>query len=381
MWLRQITQSISSTKKSVLILGPRQVGKSTLIRSLNPELTINFALESDFFEFQHNPRELQERLSKTNPRTVFIDEVQRVPKITNTIQAILDENPKLKFYLTGSSARKLRKGRANLLPGRIVCFELCPLSIQELHTDWNENDCLAFGSLPGVLAEKNLVERKRILKSYAQTYLKEEIVAEAVVKNTESFTRFLMASAGFAGKYLDLSKLAKVSKSPRQNTVRHFEILEDTLLAQRVYADPALIDKGIDLVKHPRFFYFDNGVLNALLGSFELSSDRIGPLFEHLVFNQVRTLALSQEKDFKAFNLRTRGGFEIDFIFKIDQNYFAVECKASDEVDTQALSCLKRVKEFYKKISPMVIYRGKKSFIREGIPVLPLSKAMAEMGF
>lgn len=351
-----------------------------MIKSLSPDLTINLATEADFFEFQHNPRELQERLSKTNPKTVFIDEVQRIPKITNTIQAIVDEDPTLKFYLTGSSARKLKSGRANLLPGRIVCFELCPLSIRELGTDWNEEECLAFGSLPGVLAEQNVVERKRISKSYARTYLKEEIVAEAIVRNTENFARFLMASAGFAGKYLDLSKLAKISKSPRQNTVRQFEILEDTLIAQRIYADPYLIDRGVDPVKHPRFFYFDLGVLNALLGSFDLSRDRIGPLFEHLVFNQVRALALSQEKNFDAFNLRTRGGFEIDFIFKIDQNYFAVECKASDEIDLQALSCLKRAREFYKKITPMIIYRGKKSFIRDGIPVLPLSKAITEMG-
>lgn len=380
VWLRSLSQSIRSTKKSVLLLGPRQVGKSTLIKSLKPDLTINFAVEGDYFDFLRNPRELEERLETHRPKTIFIDEVQRIPRITNSIQGLLDNDPKLKFFLTGSSARKLKRGRANLLPGRVIHFELCPLSILELGNDWNESEGMAFGTLPGVYSQDNPLEKKRLLRTYAQTYLKEEIVAESLVKNTESFARFLMASSRFAGNYLDLSKLAKASKSPRQNVFRHFEILEDTLLVQRIFSDPELLENGVDLVKHPRFFYFDVGVLNALLGSFEISLDRIGKVFEHMVYNQIRNAALSQEKEFQVFNFRTRGGFEVDFVFKIEGDYFAIECKASDDIERLTITNLLKVKEYYKKIKLIALYRGKRSFSRDGVTIGPLSTALKEMG-
>lgn len=370
MYNRLITRVLERSKKSVLLLGPRQVGKSTLIKTLKPDLEINLAHEGEYFRFQSDIDELEKRISAVNPRTIFIDEIQRIPRLTNTIQALVDANPKLKFYLTGSSARKLRKGRANLLPGRMITHHLSPLCAEEIGKDWNENEVLQFGSLPGIFTEKNLKEKKQVLVSYSNQYLKEEILAEALVRKVDGFVRFLHSAAEDSGRFLDYSKLSKRSKIPRQSVVRHFEILEDTLLVYKVENESEYRD--LDLVKHPRFFFFDLGVLNALRGSFDLSSDRVGPLFEHLVFQQMVHTANAKSAEFKCHNFRTRGGLEIDFLIHLNGQRLAIECKATDNVSSSDLQPLKIFSRIDTKAEQIVVYRGKRELKEKGIWILPL---------
>ena len=287
MYSRIISKNIAKSSKSVLLLGARQVGKSTLLKSLKPDLSINLALEDEYFSFQGNNLELQSRIESVNPKTIFIDEIQRIPRLLNTIQSLSDDFPKLKFYLSGSSARKLKKGRANLLPGRLFTYHMNPLSLLEIGPDWNEKQALQYGFLPGVYSLKNEAEKKKLLQSYANTYLKEEIMVESLVRNLDGFVRFIREAAVMSGGYLDYSKLAKRIKIPRQSVVRHFEILEDTLIAKKIENDPDIDPDLCDLVKHPRYFFFDIGVVNALRGGFEASQDRIGPMWEYLIFNQI----------------------------------------------------------------------------------------------
>ena len=154
---RHLAPFLRKSTKSVLVLGPRQTGKSTLIRSLSPDLAINLVQESTFLEFARNPRELEQRLAATRYQTVFVDEVQRLPQLLNTIQAILDEQPRApKFYLTGSSARKLKRGKANLLPGRLHTYWLGPLAASELDYHLDTEDALSTGTLPGMWMEKEV---------------------------------------------------------------------------------------------------------------------------------------------------------------------------------------------------------------------------------
>ena len=378
MYKRLLTHTLEKSKKSVLILGPRQVGKSTLITGLKPDLAINLAREDEYFAFQENAKELEERLSAASPRSVFIDEIQRIPRLLNTIQALIDQNPKLKFYLSGSSARKLRKGKANLLPGRVCAYYLSPLCPEELAAHWDERHALRFGTLPGVV---NLVaesDKKKLLQSYSNTYLKEEILAEALVRGVDGFVRFLREAAAQSGSFLDLSKMAKMAKIPRQSALRHFEVLEDTLIARRVGNDPEI--EGADLVKHPRFFLFDLGVCNALCGSFDASADRIGRLFEHMVYNQVINTATARDIEIEAYNLRTRGGFEIDFVFKVASQRFTVECKSATRVDESDVKRLKEAGRFYRKHVPLLVYRGTVEKKIAGIWSVPLTKALKIMG-
>lgn len=328
---RLVQRAIRGSRKSVLLLGPRQTGKSTLIQGLGPDLEINLASESTYLEFARDPGELERRMAAAEPRTVFLDEVQRMPSILNTVQALIDQSRRmrrpLKFYLTGSSARKLKRGKANLLPGRIFSYELGPLIAAELDYQMDDMLALSTGCLPEPYLEGDRADKEKLVATYAATYLKEEIQAEALTRNLEGFTRFLSVAAETSGRFLDFSKLASKAKVARQSAVRYFEVLEDTLVARRVGPFPGAPEA--DLVKHPRYFFFDAGVLNGLLGNFTVSADRIGSLFEHLVFNQIVHSANARDVEARVWNFRTRGGSEIDFIVEIGGSLWAIEVKTS----------------------------------------------------
>jgi predicted AAA+ superfamily ATPase len=376
MYSRILSKKIAKSSKSILLLGPRQVGKSTLINSLNPDLSINLANEEEYFLFQSDSNELSSRIEALKPKSVFIDEIQRIPRLTNTIQTIIDEKPNIKFYLSGSSARKLRRGKANLLPGRIFSYELPPLCIQELSKDWHDISGMRFGFLPGVLNLNQESEKKKLLQSYANTYLKEEILAESLVRGIDGFVRFLREAAIASGCFLDISKLAKKAKVPRQSVVRHFEVLEDTLIVRKVGNDPDLDEDIVDLIKHPKFFFFDIGVVNALRGSFDISGDRIGGLWEHIVFNQLVNSAQSNDIEMQIYNFRTRGGLEVDFILSLGSKKYAIECKATTNPDDSDYKNLLAINKYYQKIEKILIYRGKHEKKRNGVWTLPLDKTL-----
>lgn len=380
MYNRMILNKIHKSSKSVLLLGARQVGKSTLLKGLKPDLTINLSSEDEYFTFQGNNLELQSRIEAIKPKTIFIDEIQRIPRLLNTVQALIDDNPKMKFFLSGSSARKLKRGKANLLPGRLFTYQMNPLSILELGSDWDEQLALKYGFLPGVYSLGKEFEKKKLLQSYANTYLKEEVQAEALVRSLDGFVRFIREAAVMSGGYLDFSKLAKLAKIPRQSVVRHFEILEDTLLARRVENDPEVDTRKCDLIKHPRYFFFDIGVVNALRGGFETTLDRIGSMWEYLVFNQIVNTYVALDLDCNIYNFRTRGGLEVDFIFSNQQKKFAIECKASSQINESDYQNLISIQKYYPKIQKLVIYRGTREKRENGVWIVPLKKAIDVLG-
>jgi len=192
---RLLGRVIARSPKSVLLLGPRQTGKSTLVLDLRPDMVINLARESEFLTFAANADELEERIRSEAPGTVLIDEVQRLPSLLNTVQALLDEAKRakkpLKFFLTGSSARKLRRGQANLLPGRVLCYRLGPLTSAEIGPDFSARRAMELGTLPEPYLEPERAAAEKLLASYSGTYLREEIQAEALSRNLEGFSRFL----------------------------------------------------------------------------------------------------------------------------------------------------------------------------------------------
>ncbi|MBI1953720.1 MAG: ATP-binding protein [Candidatus Omnitrophica bacterium] len=352
-------------------MGPRQTGKSTLIRSLAPDLTINLAHEPTYLEFARNPSALEQRLAAKSFKTVFIDEVQRLPSLLNTLQAIIDEGrPPIRFLLTGSSASKLKRGNANLLPGRIHTYHLGPLTASELHHRMDVKKALETGTLPGIWTEPDFHEKCKTLRSYAATYLKEEIQAEALTRNIEGFSRFLFVVAAWAGKFLDLSKLASLAQIPRQSALRYFEVLEDTLILRRCEAFRK--SEVRRLVQSPRFFFFDTGVLNGLLNNFTASSDRIGALFEHLIFNQLVHGALAKDEPIRISSYRTEHGAEVDFIVETKDQVLAVEVKASTNVGGTDLRGLRSFAQYYgKKHRPLLVYLGNIHKKIEGVEVLP----------
>ena len=307
-----------------------------MIRDLNPDLSINLNDEKTFLDFKSNPDELRERLGTGNHRTVFVDEIQRHTPLLDTIQTILDDQPgrsRTKFYLTGSSARKLKRGHANLLPGRIFSYELGPLCAAELGYRLDVPRALKYGCLPEVYLSTDGRFSEKLLSTYSGTYLREEIQAEALTRSLEGFSRFLSVAAERSGQVLDFSKMAKEARIERKNCARFYEILEDTLLAQRL----EVFDRTTaEITKRPKFYFFDTGVLNGLLDNFSASGDRKGTLFETLVVSQVLSSARARDQKVKLSYFRTRTGFEVDLIVETKGKTIAVEMKSGQVTASDA---------------------------------------------
>lgn len=384
MIARGLGPVLAASKKSVLLLGPRQTGKSTLMAALGPDLTINLAHEPTYLEFARNPAELEQRLAALpagrKAATVLLDEVQRIPSLLNTVQLLLDRpGNRIRFLMTGSSARKLRRGQANLLPGRVHTYHLGPLAVSECSHSLDTKQALSTGTLPGVYTDPDEASRRKTLRSYAATYLKEEVQAESLTRNLEGFARFLHVTAEWSGHHFDISKLASAAQVARQSVARYMEVLEDTLVVRRV--DTFAKGGARRLVQHPKYYFFDAGVRNGLLGSFDMPADRIGMMFEHLVFSQLAAGAEAADEEVRVSSYRTSNGSEVDFLVERGRTLWALEVKASRNVGANDLRSLRAFADWYgKPHRAVVLYLGDVRRRIEGVDVLPWQEGFREMG-
>jgi len=316
---------------------------------MQPDLAIDLSLQREYLQFLSHPEELEARLNpllnRPGPQVVkvLVDEVQRIPDLLNTVQAIVDkEKGKVQFLLCGSSARKLKRGAANLLPGRVLTYRLGPLSCSELDYKMKTDQALEMGCLPEVYLSEDRQFSAKLLDSYSGTYLQEEILAEAVVQQVQGFSRFLSIVAMSSGHFLDFSKLANRAKVNRSAARRFFQILEDSLVCDRLDAFDGEATKDLRLVRHSKFYLFDVGITNALLNNYNASLDRRGLLCEHLFFNQLKNTAHCFDCKPRISHFRTVGGLEVDFLIELNGRRIAVEVKSS-EPSAQELEPLKRL--------------------------------------
>lgn len=382
MITRLLAQPILRSPKSVLLLGPRQTGKSTLLASAKPDLIINLAREEEFLRYSADVDLFSSQIGREGVRQVFVDEIQRIPSLLNTIQAIIDESRgkrPVRFLLSGSSARKLRRGQANLLPGRIFSFEVGGVCAKELGYQVDTPRALKYGFLPEPFLERDTGVCEKLLSSYSATYLKEEIQAEALSRNIQGFARFLLTLASFSGQIIDFSKLANKAKVSRTSSIRFVEILEDTLIAQRLSCfDEA---KDADTIKHPKLYFFDIGVLNGLLNNFTASADRNGMLFEHLIYSQIRNSALAHDVPIDIQFFRTRHGLEVDFVVTLKQRVWAIEAKFGEAADHD-LSGLKAFREYYPDVYQCVLVASREKYRKKnGVLICNWLDLLREMGF
>lgn len=380
---RAVQSAIQQSGKSVMLLGPRQTGKSTLLGSLNPDIKINLADEEVYIRFAGNPAELRSQVDSarsSNALIVFIDEVQRIPSILNTVQAIIDERAqRVRFLLSGSSARKLRRGKANLLPGRIHSYQLGPITPLEFNYAFDTKQILSTGTLPGILSETSETSKQKTLRSYAATYLKEEIQAESLSRNIEGFARFLRVVASWSSTLVDYSKLASLANVNRQTVSRYFEILVDTLVFHRL--EPFSKSGKLRLVQHPKFCIFDVGVQNGLLGNFTISQDRKGHLFETMVVSQIYASLYAKDMEARLSYYLTESGAEVDLVLEGRGETFCIEIKSSDSVqsiDTRGFDSFKRF--FGRPCQCFVFYAGDVAKNIDGIDVLPWQEGFRRIG-
>lgn len=376
---RLLRLKLAKLNKSLILLGPRQTGKSTLLKSLNPDLIINLANEFEFIRFSSDAELIFSVIN--NKKLILIDEVQRIPSLLNSLQVIIDDSKNKKpihFLLSGSSARKLKRGQANLLPGRVFSYKMGGLCAQELEYKIDIKKALIVGFLPEPYLEKDINFSKKLLETYSMFYLKEEIQAEALTRNLSGFMRFLNSMAEISGQIVDFSKLSTKAKVSRSSSIRFMEILEDTLIGYKI----PVFDKAenADIIKHPKFYFFDVGVLNGLLNNFTASADRVGFLFEHLVLSQLKNSAFALDLPIEVFYFRTRNGVEVDFVIKLKNKYFAIEVKHGN-VSKHDIQSLKIFKTYFSEVKKLyVVSIAEKNRSLDGITICNLNELLMDIG-
>lgn len=328
--------------KSVFLFGPRGVGKSLMLAELASQVERHFLvdlLKSDVYShylvaphFFRQDIERRAEASRQEPLTVLIDEVQKLPRLLDEVHYLIEKyKPRLRFVLTGSSARKLKSGGANLLAGRALTLHLHPLVHLELPLDLMR--ALQFGTLPAIYLEDPTPEAS--LKSYVQTYLNEEVLQEALVRRIDGFTRFLELAGQYHGEPVNFSRIARAARVSPNTVQQYYQILVDTLVVFRLDAWTESVRK--QLLSSPRFYLFDCGVLNALRGEtrseLRLGTFRFGRLFETFLLLECFRLNDYCERDFRFFYWRTNTGVEVDLLIQrsVGQPPLAVEIKSEPQ--------------------------------------------------
>lgn len=355
---------ILESGQSVLLLGARQVGKSTLCRSLNSDLYVDLADEREFLDYSKSPDRLRHEIDALKPKkpTVIVDEIQRVPSLLNTIQSIIDQR-KIKFVLTGSSARKLKRGGANLLPGRVIVEHMDPLTYCESElSEARLERALQVGMLPGIFLDgRDAID---VLESYADIYLREEIQAEALTRNLGAYARFLDTVAGASGKWVNYSKISSDAEIPKETVRRFVQLLEDTLVAFRLPPFQPGRSTSRRIVQRERILLFDVGVRNALLHLHRRPprSDQIGATFEQWVMLQVIYINRAMRKGWKISTYRTEAGAEVDLVVDRGDDIVAIEIKAgrnATKQDSRGLQSLASLCD--RPVHKWILYRGARS--------------------
>ena len=385
---RAIFKRIATTKKSILLLGPRQVGKSTLCQSLKPAFSVNLADEELFMAFSKDPGRLKrEILALKKPSLVLIDEIQRIPSLLNTVQALLDPGSAAvaghRFLLTGSSARKLKRAGANLLPGRVILERLDPLTLDEAGDLFELDRALQLGMLPGIyLGGDDSIET---LSSYVDIYLREEIRAEALAKNIGQYGRFLDMAALVSGQWINYSKISSDTEIPKETIRRYVSILEDTLMAFRIPSFQPRSRLKRRVSQHDKLYLFDVGVRNALLGIHrrDLAADQRGSVFEQWLTLQLIYLNRAHRKNWSLSSYRTAGGAEVDLVIEREQDVIGLEIKASRNIDKSDLRGLQSLGEVVGRAKPYrkwVAYLGEREQVfKDGTRALPFRRAIEEI--
>lgn len=362
-------------KQSFFIFGPRQTGKSTLLsfRYKDNVWYINLLFTDLFLKYSKSPdlfrREAIEKIKK-NITTIIIDEVQRVPLLLNEVHYLI-ENFDCQFILSGSSARKLRRGNINLLAGRAVQRYLFPFIYEEITDSFDLDDVLHFGTLPAIYG-KTFTEKIDILKAYTDIYLREEILMEGIVRNLGGFSRFLDIAASQFGELVSFSAIGRECHVPTRTVQSYYEILEDTLIGFRLH--PWLKSKRKRLVAHPKFYFFDLGVTNSLNQHLTSPPDPNlkGRLFEQFIILETYRLIKYLQSETNIYFWRTNHGAEVDLIMeKHNKVTNAFEIKSTKEVAGADLTGLRSFRDDFPQASLYVIANISDAYRYDNVSILP----------
>lgn len=376
MFKRGLTLPAPGTE-TFFLWGPRQTGKSTLLRESYPDaLWVDLLKADEYRRHLQNPERLRQDLAaRPDVSQVVIDEVQKVPALLDEVHWLI-ENRKVSFALCGSSARKVKRGAANLLGGRAFRYEMHGLTATELGADFDLDRIVTHGFLPRVYESSR---PQRLLESYVADYLKEEIAAEAIVRNLAAFSGFLESAALADAELVNFSTIARDCGVSSHTIKSYFEILEDTLLGRWL---PGYVKRPKRrVIAAPKFYFADVGVVNHLArrGTLQRGSELYCKAFESWVFHEIVTRNAYAGSMSRLSYWRLASGIEVDFV--IDDLRVAIEAKATAKVTSDHLKGLRALAQDHSRVGEryVVCLEPRVRRTDDGIVILPVADFCARL--
>lgn len=371
--MKILKRYFKSPKDSYFLFGPRGTGKTTWLKTnCKNELIIDLLDPVVYRRYAARPERLKELIGgNPDKKNVIIDEIQKVPQLLDVVHLLMEENPQIKFVLTGSSARKIKQKGVDLLAGRAVVRSLHPFMASELGNRFDLQKALSEGLIPLVFYAKNPVDT---LNAYITLYMKEEIQAEGLIRDIGSFARFLEAISFSHGAVLNLNNAARECEVKRETVGGYIEILYDLLMA---YSLPVFAKRAKRaVIKHSKFYFFDAGVFRIIrpAGPLDRPGEIDGPCLEGLVAQHIRAWIGYSNSSCRLYYWRTKAGTEVDFIVYGKEGFWAIEVKNTGNIQSSQLRPLKTFCQDYPECKPLFVYRGDEKLLIDNIPCIPCDK-------
>lgn len=367
---------IQPKEKSFFLFGPRGTGKSTWVKTTFPDAVYLDLLDSGLYaDLLARPSRLQEYVPSERDRWIVIDEVQRIPELLNEVHRLIEDH-RVRFILTGSSARSLRKRGVNLLAGRALTCTMHPLTRRELGSDFALSRFLDHGGLPSVTQEAS---PRAYLESYVRTFLREEVQQEGLTRNLGAFSRFLEAASFSQGSVLNVSAVSRECAVERKVVEHYFGILDDLLLSHRL---PVFTRKAKRrTIRHRKFYFFDAGVYRTLRpkGPLDRPGEIDGAALETLFLQELLAYNAYLHLGYTLFYWRTRTGLEVDFVLYGERGIKAFEVKLASNVRKEETAGLAAFLADYPMADAYLVYCGTRERRDRGVEVVPIETCLSRL--
>lgn len=365
-------------KQSYFLFGPRGTGKSTWLRAEYPKALWIDLLNLDVLRFYlAAPERLRETVGALpDDSVIIIDEVQKAPDILSEVHGLIEQKRGLKFVLTGSSARKLKRAGVDWLAGRALLKHMPPFFAGELGSQFSLQRALEIGMVPLIVLSEHPEE---VLKTYAGIYLKEEVYAESLVRKIDDFARFLEVISFSHANQVNISNIARECEISRKTIENYLQILQDLLLA---FTIPIFSQRAQRMLSHhPKLYMFDAGVFRSLrLQSLkDHRAELQGAALEGLVAQHIKAWINTQLGPYQLGFWRTRSGLEVDFIVLGPEGFWAIEVKNSSKVHSHDLRSLEEFKKDYPECTPLLLFRGETRLLKNNILCIPCEEFLLQI--
>jgi predicted AAA+ superfamily ATPase len=385
--LAMYARRLELPERSFFLFGPRGTGKTTWLRTVLPadqSRWFDLVVDRELVRLTRDQERFTQEVEGCEPGTwIVVDEVQKLPALLNLVQDLIARHGprRYRFALTGSSARKLRRGGTNLLPGRAINRLFFPLTAAELGDDFDVAEVMRFGTLPAVCAaEGGVAERIDLLEAYVQNYLTQEVRAEALVKDLVPFARFLDVAALAHGQVTNVAGIARDAAVARPTVQGYFEVLIDTLIG--FWLPPWRPRAKMKEIAHPKFYLFDAGVVRALTGRLRdrVSDAERGVLLETHVLHELRAWMNISGSGGQLSYWRTPSGSEVDFVWSRGALSVGIEVKASRRWRREDGAALKQLIADGSIRRGYGVYQGTDRLADGKLEVLPVEEFLRRLG-